>query len=42
MNALREQQQLAYENETGPVSATFTMMVDKLDALLMYQRKQTN
>ena len=39
MNALREQQQLAYENETGPVSATFTMMVDKLDALLGVSEK---
>lgn len=39
MNALREQQQLAYDNETGPVSATFTMMVDKLDALLGVSEK---
>jgi len=39
MNALREQQQLAYENETGPVSATFTMMVDKLDNLLGVSEK---
>ena len=39
MNALREQQQQAYENETGPVSATFTMMVDKLDNLLGVSEK---
>ena len=38
MNALRKT--TAYENETVPVSVYYDK--DKLDALLMYQRKQTN